>query len=107
MLIIFVDLNPRDDLESLAYTLLFLLKGSLPWQAYSEHGSDLGRIAQVREQKRKWTGPRLAEYTLPEFGRLVDYARGLEFTGRINYAHFRTQFASIHGRHVIPPEWGG
>ena len=27
-LIFFVDLNPFDDLESLAYTLLFLLKGS-------------------------------------------------------------------------------
>ncbi|KIM81067.1 hypothetical protein PILCRDRAFT_788257 [Piloderma croceum F 1598] len=97
----------RDDLESLAYTFLFLLKGSLPWQAHSEHGSDLGRIAQVREQKRKLTGPRLAEYSLPEFGRLVEYARGLKFTGRINYAHLRTQFASIYEKHVTPLEWRG
>jgi serine/threonine protein kinase len=36
MLIIFVDLDPRDDLESLAFTLIFLLKGGPLWQAYSE-----------------------------------------------------------------------
>ena len=36
----------RDDLESLAYTLLFLLKGRLPWQGYTV-SSLSARVSQV------------------------------------------------------------
>ena len=95
MLIFFVDLNPRDDLESLAYTLLFLLKGSLPWQAHGEHGTALGQIYQVREQKRRWKGSELSKHFPREFGSLVDYARGLKFTEHIPYARVRARLSSV------------
>lgn len=100
-----IDLGFRDDLESLAYTLLFLLRGDLPWRRLVGHGTVLGRMAQVQEKKRAWSGSRLAEGYPPVFGHLLDYARSLDFQQCPDYTHLRTQF--IHVRNSPPIPGGG
>ncbi|KZT03986.1 kinase-like protein, partial [Laetiporus sulphureus 93-53] len=87
-----LDLSYRDDLESLAYTLLFLLRGSLPWSRYTEHGTTLGRLRQVHEQKKVHDGHRLASGLPAEFGLLVDYARSLSAGEVPDYAAWRLKF---------------
>ncbi|KAG8708124.1 hypothetical protein FRC08_000097, partial [Ceratobasidium sp. 394] len=67
----------RDDLESLAYTLLWLLRGSLPWSYYTRHGTTFGRIRQTYEQKKRHNGSTLATGLPDDFGALVDCARSL------------------------------
>ncbi|CAE6402957.1 unnamed protein product, partial [Rhizoctonia solani] len=67
----------RDDLESLAYTLLWLLRGSLPWSHYAKCGTRISRIRQVFAQKKCHTGSTLAIELPAEFRELVDYARAL------------------------------
>ncbi|CAE6491813.1 unnamed protein product [Rhizoctonia solani] len=104
-------LTYRDDMESLAYTLLFLLRGSLPWSHYTRHGTVHGRIRQVYEQKRRHGGSQLAAGLPNEFGELLDYARSLspgefpnyhEWLGRLRVAESRNQDVSYNQDHSVP-----
>ncbi|KAF9051827.1 kinase-like domain-containing protein [Panaeolus papilionaceus] len=90
-----IDLNPRDDLQSLAYVLLSLLRGSLPWHSLCNAGTAIGRLLQIRRKMEAWTGTRLAEGYPPVFGELLDYARQLEFNGTIDYDRFIDSFQSL------------
>lgn len=93
-----LDTSRRDDVESLAYTLLFLLRGSLPWQRYNTHSGTLfGNMKEVREKKRRWPGQRLGEGMAKEFGDLLDYARALEFEEEPDYEDLRSSFQRLVG----------
>jgi serine/threonine protein kinase len=93
-----LDTSRRDDVESLAYTLLFLLRGSLPWQRYNARSATLfGCIKQVREKKKQWPGQRLGEGIAKEFGDLLDYARALEFDSEPDYEGLRSSFQRLAG----------
>ncbi|KAF8593846.1 kinase-like protein [Ceratobasidium sp. AG-I] len=94
------DLNFGDDLESLAYTLIFLLRGSLPWCHYTRHGSLIGRLRQVYEQKKSYSGQRLASGLPEEFGSLVDYARSLPASMVPDHAEWQKRFR----RHQCQPQ---
>ncbi|KAF8595470.1 kinase-like protein [Ceratobasidium sp. AG-I] len=84
-----INLTFRDDLESFAYTVISLLRGSLPWSHCTEHGSTLGQFRQIHEQKKSYSGQRLALGLPSEFGVLVDYARSLPFNALPDYAEWR------------------
>ncbi|KAG5648360.1 hypothetical protein DXG03_004932 [Asterophora parasitica] len=88
-----LDLSYRDDLESLAYTLLFLLRGSLPWTPYTKrHGTYFGRILQVHKQKKSYDGSRLALGLPAAFALLVDHSRSLSAEVVPDYAAWRLKF---------------
>jgi hypothetical protein len=97
-----IDSSRRDDLESLAYTLLFLLLGNLPWQQYKgQSGTRAGYIKHVREKKRQWSGRRLGQGLAKEFGELLDYARALEFDAKPDYKGLSAGFQRLAGNSVV------
>jgi casein kinase I family protein HRR25 len=76
----------RDDLESLAYILIYFLCGSLPW-----HGSN-GSLHQDKILQMKMT-PDVWGLSYPkEFGIFLHYSRALPFQDKPDYAYLRKLF---------------
>ena len=80
----------RDDLEALAYVLIYLAKGSLPWQSRRGHRKQLNR--EIGELKASTSIKELCHGLPPGFARLLKYARSLEFEQQPDYAWCRALF---------------
>lgn len=83
----------RDDLESLAYTLLFLLKGRLPWQGYQ--GDNKGFL--VCKKKMATSAELLCRYTPPAFRQFAEAVVNLKFDEEPKYQAFMTLFDPLCG----------
>ncbi|GFQ07008.1 casein kinase i homolog 2 [Phtheirospermum japonicum] len=83
----------RDDLESLAYTLVFLLRGRLPWQGYQ--GENKGFL--VCKKKMATSPEALCCFCPAPFRQFVEYIVGLKFDEEPNYAKYVSLFDGIVG----------
>ncbi|KAJ7439524.1 kinase-like domain-containing protein [Mycena galericulata] len=92
-----VEQSRRDDLESLAYVLLYFLGGTLPWQ---------GVEAPTKEQKydrimmkKITTPPEILCGGFPtEFSIFLNYTRALCFDDKPDYSYLRKLFRDLFGR---------
>uniref|UniRef100_A0ACD5W3D5 Uncharacterized protein n=1 Tax=Avena sativa TaxID=4498 RepID=A0ACD5W3D5_AVESA len=83
----------RDDLESLAYTLVFLLRGRLPWQGYM--GENKGFL--VCKKKMSTSPESLCTFCPQPFKGFIEYVVNLKFEEEPNYAKCISLFDSIVG----------
>ncbi|KIK20342.1 hypothetical protein PISMIDRAFT_55792, partial [Pisolithus microcarpus 441] len=82
-----LELSWRDDLEALAYTLLFLCNGSLPWLALP---GDQRRLLPSAIHKLKAAFISGSHPEMPmELLTFLSYARNLSFMQKPNYEHLR------------------
>jgi serine/threonine protein kinase len=83
----------RDDLESLAYTLLFLLSGRLPWQGYV--GDNKGFL--VAKKKMSTSAEWLTRGRPPAFKTFVEAVFNLRFDEEPLYAAYIKLFEPLVG----------
>ncbi|CAA3000499.1 casein kinase 1 HD16 [Olea europaea subsp. europaea] len=83
----------RDDLESLAYTMIFLLRGRLPWQGFQ--GDNKGFL--VCKKKMATSPESLCCFCPAPFRQFVDYVVNLKFDEEPNYAKYISLFDGIIG----------
>jgi len=83
----------RDDLESLTYTLMYLLHGCLPW--YMGFSAKRQTEAATLQSKSSSSPDHLCGAYPSEFGTFLGYARALHFDSKPDYNHLHTLFHEL------------
>ena len=89
----------RDDLESLAYTIIYLVRGDLPWA----HLSALGDHKAVLRKKAQITVEELCEGLPTPFYEFVIHIRSLGFDQKPDYQHLRSLLSQCSGTEIDQP----
>ena len=93
------ELGCRDDLESLAYMLIYLVHGSLPW--LSKDGCR--QASSILNMKQKTTIEVLCHHVPCELAKFLTYTRTLSFSEDPNYSYIQSLFSML-GRETSDPE---
>ncbi|KAG6961238.1 hypothetical protein JG688_00009210 [Phytophthora aleatoria] len=91
----------RDDIESLLYVLIYLMRGDLPWQQASSdaEGAKIKKVTSVDQ---------LCASVPSEWGAMLEHIRDCGFEDRPDYDFFVKQFSKLGGKMGLttPFEWG-
>jgi len=83
-----IEQSRRDDLEALGYVLLYLGKGSLPWQGLKAQ-SKKQKYERIGEKKMATPVEVLCKGFPSEFATYLNYTKSLRFDDKPDYAYLR------------------
>lgn len=90
-----VEQGRKDDLESIGYILIYLIKGKLPWQGI-KHKDKKERYKLIGEKKAAMTEEELCEGIPREFCVFLKYVRTMDFDEKPHYSALRTMFVKLY-----------
>ena len=86
--------SPRDDLESLAYLLIFFLKGALPWQGIKEKNKD-NLYKRILDSKIKIKIEEIGRDLPAPFCEFLEYSKNLKYEEQPDYNLFKKKMKQI------------
>ena len=88
----------RDDLESLAYSLIYFSRGSLPWMGIKEKNKQ-DKYKKILQIKLNSKVNILCDKLPKEFIEFVNYIKELGFEHRPNYQYLKTILGNIYNKY--------
>ena len=85
----------RDDMEALAYMLIYFLKGELPWQGIQEKNCKIKNNLTLQKKERT-TIESLCEGLPKEFAEFLRYARSLKYNQKPDLDYTRKLFHDLY-----------
>lgn len=89
-----IEQSRRDDLESIGYVLIYLLKGSLPWQGL-KCKDKAEKYQKIKEYKNAIDPYKLCDGVPVEFAKYLEYCYNLKFDEEPNYKQLITMFREL------------
>ncbi|EAR85599.2 Serine/Threonine kinase domain protein (macronuclear) [Tetrahymena thermophila SB210] len=92
-----IEQSRRDDMEAIGYVIVYLLRGSLPWQGIKAQNKQ-EKYNKIMEKKMSTPVEMLCKGLPIEFSTYLNYCRSLRFDDKIDYLHIRKMFKELFYR---------
>ena len=89
-----IEQSRRDDIEGIAYNLIYFAKGKLPWQGVKTKNKK-EKHKKIMELKEEYNPDKLCEGLPEEFPTLLKYARKLDFEEKPDYKNIKIMFTQL------------
>ena len=89
-----IEQSRRDDIEGIAYNLIYFAKGKLPWQGVKTKNKK-EKHKRIMEYKEIYKPDKLCDGLPEEFPTLLKYARKLDFDEKPDYKNIKIMFNQL------------